>query len=179
MPANPLNFYFDGDVMVPVVKAACERAYQRGHTYRLAEYDERTMRSHRHYFACIRTAWQNLPEAVAARYPTSEHLRKHALIVAGYADERTIVAADGPNAQVIVSLVEAFNEYSVCRIQGNVVRVWTPQSQSMRSMGKKVFEQSKQAVLGRLATLIGVSLKSLCDQASMDIEDAKETAPAP
>ena len=162
----PLNFRYDGHQMVPINPDACRRSYVPGHTYRLAEHEDRSRKSHRHYFACIHTAWQNLPEDQAARFPTSEHLRKHALIRCGFADQRTIVTKDSDNALVMISLVEAFDEFSICQVAGNIVTVWTAKSQSMRSMGKHKFDASKTAVLNYLASLIGVSVDDLTQGAN-------------
>ncbi len=147
--------------MVPVSVDAAREAFVPGRTYRLSERVDRSGKSHRHYFACVKLAWDNLPAELDARYPTPEHLRKWALVKCGYADERTIVAADPGNALTIVGLVEAFDEYAICQTQGNVVRVWTPKTQNMRAMDRSEFEQSKRKVLLELADLIGVTMEEL------------------
>ena len=49
-------------------------------------------------------------------------------------------------------------------IENAVVTEWTPKSQSYRAMGKKAFAESKDAVLGYVADLIGVAPAELAKQ---------------
>lgn len=59
-----------------------------GEEYPLIKLQPRDMRSHNHYFAAVGDAFDNLPEAIAARFPTAEHLRKWALIETNWFDEK-------------------------------------------------------------------------------------------
>jgi hypothetical protein len=77
------------------------------------------MKSHSHYFASIHTAWENLPESMAERYPTAEHLRKWSLVQAGYAAE-TDYAMDTPaDARKMAAAIRKADEYAVIKVSGN------------------------------------------------------------
>ena len=136
-----------------------------GETYRLAPVEDRSAASHRHYFAAINEAWQNLPEGMADEYPTPEHLRKAALIRAGYRDERSIVCANRAEALRVAAFIKPMDEYALVATSETVVRVYTAQSQSVRAMGKAEFQKSKDAVLDALAAMIGVTTRDLHNHA--------------
>ena len=127
-----------------------------GEVYRVVEHHDRSDASHGHYFAAIADAWRNLPDRLLEEFPTSEHLRKKLLVKAGYADERSIVRASKAEAQRVAAFVKPMDEYAVVIVREAVVRVYTAQSQSMRAMGKKAFQDSKQAVLDAIDDLLGV-----------------------
>jgi hypothetical protein len=129
--------------------------------YTLGITEERSAASHRHYFACINDAWRNLPEDKVERYPSPEHLRKWALIRAGYHNERSIVCQNKKQAEAIIALVEALDEFSVAVVRGNVIKIYTAKSQSTDNMPREQFEKSKQDVLAILAEVIGVTTKQL------------------
>ena len=154
----PVVFEWTGEVMAPARGFAklCNRQFVVGERYRMVQEAERSKRSHDHYFACVEEAWRNLPERFEGRWPTSEHLRKWALIRAGYRDERSIVAASKAEAQRVAAFVRPMDEYAVVLVSEAVVRVYTAQSQSRKAMGGKVFQQSKTDVLDVLARLVAV-----------------------
>lgn len=157
----PIAFAWDGESMVPQNGRLADRHYVVGLSYRLAPYEDRSQRSHNHYFAAVKEAWENLPEDKAERFPTSEHLRKWALIRAGYRDERSIVAASKAEAQRMAAFVKPMDEYAVVVVSEAVVTVYTAKSQSLRAMGKKDFQASKDAVLDVLAAMVGVGAPAL------------------
>lgn len=147
--------------MWPTHVGTAERLYRMGEVYVLAPAPERSMKSHRHYFACIRDAWSNLPEEMMERFPTEEHLRKWALIATGYRDQR-MIAVDTPEQAVrIAAFFKPLDDYAVVVAKENVVMVLTAKSQTLKAMGKKVFQKSKDAVLGAIAGLIGISKEEL------------------
>ena len=152
----PLAFRWDGEAMVPLSAIAADRNYVVGETYRLVPHEERSQRSHAHYFACVNEAWSNLPEHLAERFPTAEHIRKYALIKAGYHDERSIVARSKAQAQDIASFVKPLDEFALVVISEATASIYTAKSQSTRAMGAKEFQRSKDAVLDFLAGMIGV-----------------------
>lgn len=161
---RPFPFAWDGEAMVPPGQYWAKRADERfvvGETYRLVEHHERSPQSHSHYFAALGEAWQTLPRHRTERWPTSEHLRKWALIHAGYRDERSIVAASKAEAQRIGAFMRPMDDYAVVVISECVVTVYTAKSQSMRAMGKAEFQKSKQDVLEIVARQIGVTAERL------------------
>jgi len=157
----PLAFEWEGDVMRPLRPKAADAQYVVGEKYMLDVREDRSLPSHRHYFACIREAWANLPEHLAERHASAEHLRKWALIQAGYRDERTIVCASQAEAQRVAAFIRPIDEYAVVVTRGNVVIHYTAKSQSMRAMDKKTFRASKDAVLDIIAGLIKTDTATL------------------
>lgn len=159
----PIMFEWDGDSMKPLPHfvRACDRQFVVGAKYRMEVSEERSGASHNHYFAAINEAWQNLPPQYAERYPTAEHLRKRALIHAGYYDEQSIVASSDREAQRIAAFIGGLDEYAVVVVRSNVVTRLTARSQSARDMNKQEFQASKTAVLDALAKLIGVETREL------------------
>lgn len=153
----PVLFRWDGDNMVPLphFHNVVNAEYTVGAIYPLAPVGRRSQASHNHYFAAVNEAWLNLPEHIAPSFPTSEHLRKYALIKGGYHDQRSIVAGSKAEAQRIAAFIRPCDEFAVVTVSEATVTVHTAKSQSMRAMGAKQFQESKEAVLGVLADMIG------------------------
>ena len=158
---RPIVFTWDGDAMVPINPRAADRQYVVHETYRLAPYEERSVNSHNHYFAAVHDGWGNLPEHYAERFPTDEHLRKFALIKAGYHDQRSIVGSSKAEAQRIAAFIRPSDEFAIVTVLQATVTVFTAKSQSLRAMGKAEFQRSKEAVLDIIASLIGVPADTL------------------
>lgn len=154
----PLTFAWDGDVMAPVAscRRAANEAFVVGERYRMEVVEERSQRSHSHYFASIHEMWASLPDDKAVHFQTPEHLRKFALIRCGYSDQRQIVCASKAEAQRVAAFVRPLDEYAVVTTHEAVVSVFTAQSQSRKAMGHKAFQESKDKVLDYIAGLIGV-----------------------
>lgn len=156
---------YHGGALVPVGR----------HTLRLAEGETvivtaerpRSMTSHRHEFAWIKTAWENLPESLAGMSfaASPEHLRKHALIQCGFADVVEVdCGTEAAARKAMPAFVAAMTEargYAVGQISGPVFRVWTAKSQSVAAMGGDEFQRSKTAILDWIAALIGLSADTL------------------
>jgi hypothetical protein len=157
----PLAYDWDGEAMRPRHPKLADRHYVIGESYVLAPYEVRSRSSHCHQFAAINEAWMNLPESLAERFPTAEHLRKFALIRAGYCDSQTHVASSRAEAVRIAAFIRPTDEFAVVTVEGPTVTRYTAKSQSERAMGKAEFQRSKQAVLDVIAELIGVTPESL------------------
>lgn len=165
----PILFAWDGDAMVPAGSHWIRQANKHfvvGQRYPLEVREERSSQSHAHYFACINDAWQNLPESLAERFPTPDHLRKWALIRCGYADERSVVCGSKAEAQRVAAFIKPMDEFAVVMAKDAVVTVWTAKSQSMKAQGKKAFQESKDKVLDFVASLIGTTRDELAKNAS-------------
>jgi hypothetical protein len=154
---SPIRFTWNGDAMVP---HNVERmTYVIGQKYWLEEVSERSWASHSHQFAWLREAWLNLPEAIAPRFPSPEHLRKAALIATGWRNERIIETDSPKTARAVAAYAKSADAFAHVRISGNVVVVRTARSQRMRgegAMSKHEFQESKDATLEWISTLIGV-----------------------
>jgi len=159
----PVVFTWDGDAMVPLdrFRGLCDRQFVVGETYQLVVNESRSAVSHKHYFASVNEAWENLGEDLTVQFPTSEHLRKHALIKAGYCDKRSVVCASKAEALRVAAFIRPMDEYAIVAVSEATITVYTAKSQSMRAMGKQVFQESKQAVLDIVSGMIGVSPAAL------------------
>jgi hypothetical protein len=163
----PLPCRWDGEAFVPLARFAktADEHFVIGEIYHLEEHKERSPASHRHYFAMIKEAWENLPQT-EVRWPTPEHLRKWALIKAGYYDEKQVVCATKAEAlRWTPVLIAASGEYAVVVPRGPVVTIYTAKSQSMKAMGREAFQASKDAVLAIVADLISVEVSKLDERA--------------
>jgi hypothetical protein len=154
----PITYQWNGEAMVPMrrFQKACDQQFVIGEFYRLEPIEERSAQSHRHYFACINDAWLNLRDEMAGRFITPEHLRKYALVKAGYCDERTIVCSSKAEAHRLAAFIKPMDEFAVVLVFDATVRVYTAKSQSLRAMGKKDFQESKDKVLEIVSEMIGV-----------------------
>jgi hypothetical protein len=162
--SRPVAFQWTGEVMQPTKGFArlADQEFVVGEVYTLIEADkDRSLASHRHYFAAVYDAWLNLPEREAERFPTADHLRKYALIRAGYCDARELVCASKAEAVRVGAFMRPMDPYALVAITGAVVRVYTAKSQSTKAMGRKVFQESKDAVIGVLAGMIEVPKEQL------------------
>ncbi len=159
----PIVCRWTGEAFEPLgrSKKEADAAYVIGEVYRFTRYEERSEASHRHFFASLHEAWTNLPADLSERFPTSERLRKFALIKSGFATQRQLVASSRAEALRLAAFVAPMDEYALVETHGAVVTVWEAESQSMRAMGKKRFAESKDAVLGYCASLIGVAPETL------------------
>lgn len=154
----PILCTWHGDAFIPRSRFAklCDKEFVVGQDYPLVVHEERSGQSHRHYFAAVHDGWQNLPEDVATDFPTSEHLRKYALIKGGFCDRRSIVCASKAEALRVASFIEPMDEFAVVTVTEAAITVYTAQSQSQRAMGRKQFQASKVAVLDIIAGMVGV-----------------------
>lgn len=161
--APPVSCVWDGDAFVPLPRFArlCDKHFAVGESYPLIVHEERSQASHSHYFAALNEAWKNLREDVADRFPTSEHLRKWALVKAGFADERSIVCASKAEAQRVAAFISPMDDYAVIVVREATIKVFTAKSQSMRAMGKADFQASKEAVLDVISGMIGIKTGEL------------------
>lgn len=151
-------FRWDGDHMVPERRFVhrCDREFVVGELYRMEAVEERSRASHNHYFAAVNEAWKNLPEDLAEQYPTDDHLRRRALIDAGFYDEAIIDCETERAAQNVAAFVAKRDGFALVIIRDQYVIVRTAKSQSVKAMGAKVFQASKQAVLDTIADMLSV-----------------------
>jgi hypothetical protein len=147
--------------MVPVHPQRSSRYFKEGERYTLARYEERSSAAHNHEFAWLAEAWASLPETLAERFPTSEHLRKWALIRAGYSHSNTLLCKSRAEAVRVAAFLRPMDEFAVIIVQGMALTRYVAMSQSKRAMGAKVFYQSKEKIIDIIAHMIGVEPKLL------------------
>ena len=152
---KPLPFIWDGTAMVPRSPRAADRNYVVGEAYVLVPHEERSAATHGHEFAWLRDAWLNLREDLADLYPTVTHLRKRALIEAGYYNEEIVDAGTNAAALRVASSFRRREEFSLVIVRGAFVIIRTAKSQSRRSMDKKEFQASKTAIMEVIEAMTG------------------------
>lgn len=159
MSAPPIPSMWDGESFIPLPRFTklADRHYVVGEVYPLAVQEARSAASHSHFFASLTEAWRNLPEDQAERFPSAEHLRKWALVRAGYSNSTTAVLESAAEARRFISLAKSLDEFCVVTVRDKVATVYTAKSQSMRAMGAKEFQASKSAVLDIAWQLCGVA----------------------
>ena len=145
----PIIFCWDGDAMVPHARFSrlAESSFTAGHAYRMIVQEERSPASHKQYFAAVHEAWMNLPEHLQLAFPTEDHLRKYALIKAGFCDVRHVAG----NRHVAV------NGYAIVCEEDGVTTIYEAKSQGYKSMGKAEFQRSKEKVIEVLAAMVDVT----------------------
>lgn len=166
----PILFQWDGEAMVPANafwRRKADETFAIGERHPLVIQEERSQISHAHYFASVAEVWKNLGEDQSAHFPTSEHLRKWALIRCGYRDERSITCASKAEALRVAAFVKPMDDFAVVTTAGATVVVLTAKSQSYRAMGKREFGESKNAVLDFLWAMIGVQPETGAREAGM------------
>lgn len=154
----PMRFEWDGEAMRPATKywaREADKRYVVGETYTMDEIFVRSHQTHAHYFACIKAAWDSLPDALRPQYPSAEHLRKLALIHAGYCSTMQHVTKSEAEAQRLAAAIKPYDTYQLVLVEGNIVSVYHALSQDHRSMDKQRFQESKEAVLRWIGDLIG------------------------
>jgi hypothetical protein len=134
------------------------------HGWQMAE--NRSSESHRHFFAVVNEAWRNLPEDLADDFPSPEHLRKWALIKAGFCSETRIVCANNSEAMTLATKAKSLDKYSVVAIDGKTVTIWTADSQRRDAMGRKTFQEAKERALHIISNLLGVDFTILLKEAA-------------
>lgn len=157
----PQHFEWNGEAMIPLHRRRADQTFVVGQRYSLVQYEDRSAASHKHEFAWLHEAWQSLPEHLTDKFPTSEHLRKFALIRAGYSDSHTITCKSKAEALRVAAFIRPIDEYAVVVTQEATVTRFTAKSQSRRAMGAKEFQQSKEKIMEVVARMIGVEPSEL------------------
>lgn len=165
-----IYYEWDGDRMVPLprFKHRCDEEFVVGQMYRLVEEEERSHASHNHFFVSIAEAWKNLPEHLGERFANPEALRKWCLIRCGFYTETSVVFGTMQDAKIAALLCAKRWPNVVLRVSGNVLTMYEAESQSVRSMNKQRFQESKQAVLDCVAAMIGVEREKLEKEAEQN-----------
>ena len=133
------------------------------HGWQMAEH--RSKASHDHFFAIINEAWKNLPEDMGDDFPSPEHLRKWALIKAGFCSETRIACANNSEAMTLATKAKAMDKYSIVAIDGKAVTIWTADSQRRDAMGRQAFQEAKERALHIISNLLGTDITILKEAA--------------
>lgn len=165
MTAPPLPMVYQGNGRFQTLGRAldlCGEHYGQGEVVMMAPVEERSEVTHRHQFAWLKEAWLNLPEGVAASYPSAEHLRKRALIETGWCTVQDYPCGTKTEAARWAEyLGRETDAYTLVVPSESVVRVFRARSQGRGKMKSADFQASKQAVLEWVSALIGVAPETL------------------
>lgn len=162
MTTSPMWFQWDGEAMRPRSNTAADEQYVIGQYYRLAEMEEASEVSRNHQFAWLKDAWATLPEHLAYRYPSPEHLRKAALIATGWCTTTDYVCGTAKEAERWAeNLRREVSTYDVVEVRASVVRVHRARSQRRGAMQKADFQACKTAILEWIAALLDVDAEAL------------------
>ena len=151
----PLIYRGEGqfEAASPYHRKRVETLYGKGEMLEVEVVEDRSPASHRHYFARIAELWQNLPEWLANDFTNPTHLRKFALIKAGYCSKRIFHCRNTREAVETADYISDLDPYVICEIVGSrtspaaVLTVWRAESQNMRAMKRHRFQASKTEVL--------------------------------
>jgi hypothetical protein len=178
---RPILLRFDGNAFVPSSAVMLKRAregYEIGETYRIIiEEDDASDKSRAHFYACNNTTWKNLPEDLAARFPTPKHLRDWTLIKAGFATERDMVLDSEERAKAIGFVLRSELPYAVLSTSGPVLKVWTAKSTKRGSMKRAEFQAAKTQCLAIWADMIGAKPADIQANAGPDPYEDKQPNP--
>jgi hypothetical protein len=167
MTDNPAAMAFTWDAeaetltAVPRFRRRAAETFTGGAAYWLSIEPQRSDKTHGHEFAWIKEAWKTLPESVADQYPSPEHLRKRALIDAGYYHETVIDAGTNAAAIRVAAAIRAMDDFRLVFVRGVFVIMREAKSQSYRAMGGKDFNASKRAILELISDMLGISPEQL------------------
>lgn len=139
----------------------CDAKYVIGARYFVTVEEIRSEPAHRSFFASVKESWASLPEDQAERFPSADHLRKFALIKAGFCQRRDVVCANNNEALRLAALIKSLDSYSLTTVSERAVSTWTADSQSYRAMGKQRFTDSQNAVRDYIAALLDVKAGEL------------------
>lgn len=150
---------WDGECFRPESAFMARRASERfgpGEVVMLSVEEERSARSHKHYFATLSDLWRTIPERFALEpwAQSSEHFRRWLLIRAGYSNTAVYDCESKAEAQRLALAIRPMDEFSIVVARGTQVLRFTAKSQSHKAMGREEFQASKDAVLGLAETLI-------------------------
>lgn len=170
MTIRPLPFRWDmaRGVMIPEQRfsALARRQFTDGVVYVLEGFTPASHKERGHYFASIKQAWDNLDDEATARYPTPEHLRKWALVKAGWRQENQTVCDNKEDALRLAAFLRKLDDYAVVVVRENVVSIYIARSQKIGRpedglMTEEEWRRSRDDVLAILSGKIGVTSKTL------------------
>lgn len=155
-------------VMVPLKRFAtlCARQFELDEDYPLGPVEGVPSRSRAAIFAQVHDTWDNLPED-DKRFPSEEHLRKVALVRAGWAFHSQTVLDTEADAQRFAIGLRKVDAYAVIKVSDCTVDVWVAKSIAAGQIGAEEFAAVKKKALAWLASLTGSTPEELEQAGSM------------
>jgi hypothetical protein len=168
----PVRYCWSGEAMVPTIgfERIAKQQFTTGHTYLLEESSTRSQQSHSHFFAVVKTVYDNLPEDIDSMWKDAEELRAWALIEAGYSNvaEETFPTKEEAMraAHFMMRASAAKGIYARVELKGRKVIWRTARSQARKAMSGREFADCKERVFQVLGKLIGVPVEELKREAA-------------
>ena len=157
---EPFYCDWDGEAFRPLARYArqCDAKFVVGVRYVVEAELPRNMQAHKAYFSGLKEIWDSLPDGVAEQFPSSDHMRKHALCRTGYCGETKSVFTSHRDALLAAAFAIANKQFAIVDVEKNVVLCWVPESQSVAAMGAERFKASCAEVERYCLGLVGVAL---------------------
>ena len=112
----------------------------------------------RWFFVTIHKTWASLPDHIAARFPSSEHLRKEALCRIGWCEVKVVTAGTKAATESIAAMCRHLDSYAIVDVSGTVVTVFTARSIAKRACPKDRFKEISDKVMDWLSQLVGADV---------------------
>lgn len=141
-----------------------------GNTFELETIEDRSNEHHRWLFAVVKKVFENLPEVHAEQFKNPEHLRKRALIEAGWCRHIKMHADDAPE---IMRLCIWLDPYMLISAGLHGVNIYQAKSMRMKRNGgeltKEKFKEVVERMLHYMAGLIGLDPAELLREIPDDL----------
>lgn len=160
---RPIVAVWNGEVFVPLPRfmKLCDQYFAVHEEIALVRHHERNMNQHRAYFAALNDAFDNLDHAYDGRFPSADHFREWALCQTEHCDISEEVYSTKKDAMQAARFARKLAPYAVMSVHDNVLVTKHAHSQSVRAMGKEVFEASCRAVLEVVAGMARTTPREL------------------
>lgn len=160
-------------VMVPHNRFArlCNRQFELEEDYALGPVDNVPGRSRASFFMSVHNAWDSLPEDSDEVFASEEHLRKRALVKAGWADHSVTNWKTKADARRHAVDLRKIDGYAVIAVNGEgdswTVDVWVARSIAAGQIKGEEFKGVKMRAERWLASLSGCTTEELKAAARM------------
>lgn len=159
---TPIEYIWDDGCWrpsTPYWQKQAQHQFGQGEIRFLDVVEQRSGASHRQFFAWINDVFENLPETYQGRWTTPDDLRKWILTFTKFATREEFSCPS--RSEAVRWARNLGSKYDRLEIEGNTVVGYTAQSQSQRSMTKRAFQESKDAVASVCARLLGIDVETL------------------
>jgi BMFP domain-containing protein YqiC len=160
---RPIAVVWNGHNFIPLprFKKMCDEQFAVDEEVILERVQNRSLASHNHYFACLHEGYQNLAEEYAQEFDSIEHMRHWCLCREGFCTTTKIAMSTREDASQLRQTLKGLDASTIIGVSENIATIYHPASQSMKAMGKEAFEESKQKVLARVASMARTTVAEL------------------
>ena len=110
----------------------------------------------RRFFAQLRDVHANLPGHLRQRWPSTETLRKHALIAAGHCDVMTVAAGSKAAVEPLMKAFQAMDGYSIVEPTGTILTIYRARSMSRKHLLRPQFHEVAEKCFAWIETQTGI-----------------------